>query len=93
MAKTIEKAKSRVTASKKSIDQHIEDFTGIHSGNDVVPLPLKGNPVSVKPDTSSSEVVKVKMATPPITKIPSENKDDIQKGIDNIILGKSSSHP
>lgn len=92
MAQTIEKARSRVTASKKSINQQIEDFTGIHSGNDVVPLPLEGIPVSVKPETSSSEVVKVKMATPPITKIPSDNKDDIQKGIDKL-SGNSSSLP
>jgi hypothetical protein len=92
MAKTIEKAKSRVSASKKNINQNIEDFTGIHSGNDVVPLPLEGIPVSVKPDISSSEVVKVKVATPPVTKIPSENKDDIQKGIDKI-SGNSSSLP
>lgn len=92
MAQTIEKARSRVTASKKSINQQIEDFTGIHSGNDVVPLPLEVIPVSVKPETSSSEVVKVKMATPPITKIPSDNKDDIQKGIDKL-SGNSSSLP
>ena len=93
MAKTIENAKSRVTASKKSINQHIEDFTGIHSGNDVVSSPLEGNPIIVKSDISSSKVVKVKMATPPITKIPSENKDDIQKGIDKIMSGNSKRHP
>lgn len=90
MAKTTESAKSRVTASKKSIIQHIEDFTGNHSGSDVVALPLEGTSVIVKPNTSSSATVKVKMATPPITKIPNENMDDIQKGIDNIMSSNSS---
>jgi len=37
---------------------------------------------SIKSDTSNSEVNKVKMATPRITKIHNEEKDDIQNVFD-----------
>jgi len=36
MAKTTKKVKSRVTASKKSINQLIEDFTGLHCSDAVL---------------------------------------------------------
>ena len=89
MAKVNEKATPKVTASKKSINRIIEDFTGIHNGDDVVALPLEGNPVITESD--NDVVNKVKVATPPPTKIPNCNKDDVQKGIDKIIKGNSSS--
>ena len=47
MAKKTENAVSYVSASKAPIERKIEDFTGIHSTDDVIPVPLGGNPLEV----------------------------------------------
>jgi len=86
MAKKTENAVSYVSASIAPIERKIEDFTGIHSTDDVIPVPLGGNPLEVTPDMSSDEVGdQIKEAVPPPAIINNEEKDQIQKRIDNLL--------
>ena len=62
----------------------------MRSGDDVIPCPLDGNPIDIKPGLSSEEAeVLIKETIPPSTIIHNEKKDDIQKGIDKFFSGNS----
>jgi len=77
---------SYVSVSKVPIERKIEDFTGIHSADDVIPIPLDGNPLEVTPDMLSDEVGdQIKEAVPPPAIINNEEKDEIQNRIDNLL--------
>lgn len=90
MAKKTETAKSKVAISKDSLERKIENFMGIHSGNDIIACPLDGNPQVIKPDLSlDGKRTPIQEATPPSAIINNETKDDILEGIDKLISGNS----
>ena len=91
MAKTNSVAKSKVSASKSSINKIIEDSTGIHSGDGITPKPIGGEPVRiVETDVDANDNMLIEELTMPATRIPDDNRDSLQKKIDAFIKGQNS---
>lgn len=91
MAKTNSVAKSKVSASKSSINRIIEDFTGTHSVDDITPKPIGEEPVHiVETDIETHDNTLIEELTMPATRIPDDNRDPLQKKIDAHIKGQNS---
>lgn len=91
MAKTNPVAKSKVSASKSSINRIIEDFAGAHSGDDITPKPIGEDPVHiVETDIETNDNMLIEELSMPATRIPDDNRDSLQKKIDALIKGQNS---
>ena len=91
MAKTKLIAKSKVCASNVSIERKIECFTGAHSGDDITPKPIGGEPVHiVENDIEVNDNTLIEELSMPATRIPDDNRDPLQKKIDAFIKGQNS---
>ena len=91
MAITNSVAKSKVSASKSSINRKIEDFTGAHSGDDITPKPIGEEPAHiVEADIEANDNTLIEEFSMPATRIPDDNRDHLQKKIDAFIKGQNS---
>ncbi len=91
MAITNSVAKSKVSASKSSINRKIEDFTGAHSGDDITPKPIGEEPAHiVEADIEANDNTLIEDFSMPATRIPDDNRDPLQKKIDAHIKGQNS---
>lgn len=90
MAKKVSVAKPKFSDSKVSIEKGIEGLTGIHSGKDVTPIPIGEEPIFItKPNGDVIEDTPlVEVSSMPVTVIPEDKRDIIQKKIDSLLKGK-----
>ena len=91
MARTNSVAKSKVSASKTSNKKKIEDFVGIHSGDDIRPKPFGGESVHiVEADIDANDNTLIEEFSMPATIIPEDKRSSRQKKIDAFIKGQNS---
>ena len=86
MAKEKSEAKPRASLLKRK--KAIENFTGIHDGEDVKAVPYDGNPIEIKMELTTGEVSeRIKISYPPPAHIEVE-QDEIKRKTDALISGK-----